>query len=98
MTRPNQTKALLDITDVLFQVYKKIDTAKYPEILVNKLVNYIYIVGFDNKIRFIDNDEKLLIELGIFLKKLELIVNIKQTLQINRNFIVIQKQCLNDKI
>ncbi|HAP8853142.1 TPA: bacteriocin immunity protein, partial [Enterococcus faecium] len=37
MTRPNQTKALLDITDVLFQVYKKIDTAKYPEILVNKL-------------------------------------------------------------
>ncbi|HFM6519079.1 TPA: bacteriocin immunity protein, partial [Enterococcus faecium] len=31
MTRPNQTKALLDITDVLFQVYKKIDTAKYPE-------------------------------------------------------------------
>ena len=28
MTRPNQTKALLDITDVLFQVYKKIDTEK----------------------------------------------------------------------
>lgn len=69
MTRPNQTKALLDITDVLFQVYKKIDTAKYPEILVNKLVNYIYIVGFDNKIRFIDNDEKLLIELGDISKK-----------------------------
>ena len=69
MTRPNQTKELLDITDVLFKIYKKIDTAKYPEILVNKLVNYIYIVGFDNKIRFIDNDEKLLIELGDISKK-----------------------------
>lgn len=48
----DKTKAILDITDVLLQVYKKIDSEKYPEILINKLVNYIYIVGFDNKIHF----------------------------------------------
>lgn len=42
---------------------------KYPEILINKLVNYIYIVGFDNKIHFLGNDEKLLIELGDISKK-----------------------------
>ena len=47
------------------QVYKKIDSEKYPEILINKLVNYIYIVGFDNKIHFFQEMiEKLLIELG----------------------------------
>lgn len=65
----DETKAILDITDVLLQVYKKIDSEKYPEILINKLVKYIYIVGFDNKIHFLGNDEKLLIELGDISKK-----------------------------
>ena len=64
LMKRDKTKAILDITDVLLQVYKKIDSEKYPEILINKLVNYIYIVGFDNKIHFLGNDEKLLIELG----------------------------------
>lgn len=50
MDRPQKTSGLLDITDVLLQVYKKIDTTKYPEYLLNKLVNYIYSVGFDQKI------------------------------------------------
>ncbi|ENZ5663371.1 bacteriocin immunity protein [Enterococcus hirae] len=67
--RNNYTNSLLDITDVLLQVYKKIDTVKYPEILVNKLVNYIYIVGFNNDIHFFDEDEKLLRELGNISKK-----------------------------
>lgn len=36
-----QTPALIDITDVLLQVYKKLDTVKNPEVWVNRLVNYI---------------------------------------------------------
>ncbi len=64
-----KTKAILDITDVLLQVYEKIDSEKYPEILINKMVNYIYIVGFDNKIHLLENDEKLLIELEDIPKK-----------------------------
>ncbi|KAJ67397.1 hypothetical protein P787_0665 [Enterococcus faecalis MN16] len=51
------------------QVYEKIDSEKYPEILINKMVNYIYIVGFDNKIHLLENDEKLLIELEDIPKK-----------------------------
>ncbi|EOS7767124.1 bacteriocin immunity protein [Enterococcus hirae] len=69
LMKRDKTKAILDITDVLLQVYKKIDSEKYPERLINKLVNYIYIVGFDNKIHFLGNDEKLLIELGDISKK-----------------------------
>ena len=33
-----QTPALIDITDVLLQVYKKLDTVKNPEVWVNRLV------------------------------------------------------------
>lgn len=93
----DKTKAILDITHVLLQVYKKIDSEKYPEILINKMVNYIYIVGFDNKIHFLGNDEKLLIELGDISKKagiMELTVNIKLISQTSLNSIVILKKYL----
>ncbi|WP_282802077.1 bacteriocin immunity protein [Secundilactobacillus kimchicus] len=58
-----QPKELRDITDVLTQVYKKIDSTKNPEALVNRLVNYIYVAGF-GAIHLKPEDEKLLIELG----------------------------------
>ena len=60
MDRPQKPSGLLDITDVLLQVYKKLDTVRYPEYLINKLVNYIYSVGFDQKIRFMGRDGELL--------------------------------------
>ncbi|GAA2967939.1 hypothetical protein FC48_GL000699 [Ligilactobacillus murinus DSM 20452 = NBRC 14221] len=41
--RPEKSSALLDILDVLAQVYKKIDQEEYPEYLVDRLVKYIYI-------------------------------------------------------
>lgn len=62
--RPDQVGGLIDITDVLLQVYKKLDDTKAVEPLVNRLVNYIYSVGFANKIHFDRKQEHLLIELG----------------------------------
>lgn len=40
--RPEKSSALLDILDVLAQVYKKIYQEEYPEYLVDRLVKYIY--------------------------------------------------------
>ncbi|MCD2257468.1 bacteriocin immunity protein [Lactobacillus sp. CC-MHH1034] len=59
-----QTSELLDITDVLAQVYQKIDTAKNPEALVNRLVNYIRIVSSKGRLHFPPAEEKLMIDLG----------------------------------
>lgn len=36
MDRPQKPSGLLDITDVLLQVYKKLDTVRYPEYLIRK--------------------------------------------------------------
>ena len=35
MDRPQKPIGLLDITDVLLQVYKKLDTVRYPEYFLN---------------------------------------------------------------
>ncbi|WP_416353407.1 bacteriocin immunity protein [Agrilactobacillus fermenti] len=59
-----QTSEILDITDVLAQVYRKIDTAKNPEALVNRLVNYIRIVSSKGKLHFPPAEEKSMIDLG----------------------------------
>lgn len=59
-----QTPALIDITDVLLQVYKKLDTVKNPEVWVNRLVNYIYIVGKASNVGFNRQEEAMLIALG----------------------------------
>lgn len=67
--RPDKRSGLLDILDVLAQVYKKIDKEEYPEYLVDRLVKYIYTVGFNNKIRFLGGDGKLLVELSDVAKK-----------------------------
>ncbi|MCV5888766.1 bacteriocin immunity protein, partial [Escherichia coli] len=40
--RPEKNSGLLDILDVLAQVYKKIDQEEHPEYLVDRLVKYIY--------------------------------------------------------
>lgn len=59
-----QTPELTDITDVLLQVYKKLDTVKDPEVWVNRLVNYIYLVGKAGNVEFGHNAEAKLIALG----------------------------------
>ncbi|MGM0212778.1 bacteriocin immunity protein [Enterococcus sp. AZ109] len=58
--QPDPSEGLQDIIEVLLQVYKKLDTAKNPEALVNRLVNYIYSVGFNQHIHFDKPAEKLL--------------------------------------
>lgn len=63
MQQSNKSAALLDITDVLVQVYSKLDQTKNKEALVNRMVNYIYIVGFSN-ITLSKTAESNLIELG----------------------------------
>lgn len=68
MQQSNKNSALLDITDVLVQVYSKIDQAKNKEALLNRMVNYIYIVGFSN-INLSKKAENDLIELGDIAKR-----------------------------
>lgn len=62
--RPNPQPKLIEINEVLLQVYQTLETEKNPEPLINRLVNYIYRVGFDHKIHFDREEEALMIGLG----------------------------------
>lgn len=62
--RPDQTPPMQDITDVLGQVYLKLDKAKNPEALVNRMVNFVRIKASVGKIHFAKPQESLLIELA----------------------------------
>lgn len=62
--RPVKSSELLDIIDVLSQVYSTIDIAKNPEALINRLVQYIRSVGIKGRLYFPKNEEKLIINLG----------------------------------
>ena len=61
--REDHSAELIDITDVLLQVYTKLDHEKNPAALVNRLVNYIRSMALKGKIHFPSEDEKLMIEL-----------------------------------
>lgn len=63
-SRTEQPRKLLDITDVLSQVSLKLDSESNPEVLVNKLVNYIRSVAIAGRINFSKEEEALVIELG----------------------------------
>lgn len=71
VTRPdyNDNSGLKDITDVLIQVNKTIETNKYPERLVSKLVAYIYSMGPAHKIFFPKEQESIINELGVIAQK-----------------------------
>lgn len=56
---------LLDIIDVLAQVYRKLPETKNPEALLNRLVNYIRSVALAGQIHFPTNEEKLIADIGI---------------------------------
>jgi len=68
MQRSDKTAHLLNITDVLAQVYLKVDRVKNPEALVSKLVNYIYMEGF-SRVSLSKAEEHWLIELGNISKR-----------------------------
>jgi len=61
--------SLHDITDVLLQVEKIIDSSKYPERLISKLVSYIYSMGPAHKIYFPKEQEELIDNLGVIAQK-----------------------------
>ncbi|NSO89360.1 bacteriocin immunity protein [Vagococcus fluvialis] len=60
----NKSSEMLDIIDVLTQVYLKIDTTKNPEALINRLVHYIRSVAIKGRIYFPPEEEDLIIKLG----------------------------------
>lgn len=62
--RPNPNEQLVNITDVLLQAYKLLETANDVPVLVNRVCNYIYSVGFDGRLRLNREEEAKLIELG----------------------------------
>ncbi|ARY92611.1 MULTISPECIES: bacteriocin immunity protein [Lacticaseibacillus] len=57
-----QSSELYNLTGVLMQVYKKLDHVHAPESLVNRLVNYVNIVGFTN-IHFSKKEEQIFMKL-----------------------------------
>lgn len=56
---------LLDIIDVLAQVYRKLPETKNPEALLNRLVNYIRSVALAGRIHFPTNEAKLIADIGV---------------------------------
>lgn len=67
--RKEQSNELLDIEDVLLQVYKKLDTVKNPEALINRLVQYIRSISLKGRLHYSSKEENLIIQLGEFGKK-----------------------------
>lgn len=65
---PDQSPYLLNITDVLSQVYMKLDTVDNPEAWLSRLVNYIYMEAF-GRVHFSREEDNLLIELGDLSKR-----------------------------
>lgn len=68
MARPEKDSHLLNITDVLKEVYGKIDKDKNPTDLLTRLVKYIYIEGF-SRISLSKTEEADLIALGDISKR-----------------------------
>ena len=62
--RNDKSQELLDILDVLGQVYKNIDDSKHPEALVNRLVNFIRSTAIRGRLNFPKNQETLIINLS----------------------------------
>ena len=69
VARTDKSKEILVILDVLSQVNKKLDKERHPEVLINKLNQYIDITASTGKIKFSNEEEKLTIELSIIGQK-----------------------------
>lgn len=66
---PDQSAEVLNITDVLLQVYTKLDQEKQPEVLINKLVHYIRSMALKGRLHFPKKEEELMIALGLVSQK-----------------------------
>lgn len=53
-----------DINEVLLKVYSKLDDNKENEILINRLVNYIYFTALTEKIMFNEEQNDLINQLN----------------------------------
>lgn len=67
--REEQPSEILDITDVLLQVYKKLDQEKNPAALLNRLVNYIRNASLKGRLHYTKKEEILMIQLGVLGQK-----------------------------
>lgn len=63
LARDEQPGAILDITDVLMQVYRKIDAATHPEQLIDQLMNYIRNTSMERHLHFTKDEEANIINL-----------------------------------
>lgn len=63
--REEKSAELLNITDVLLQVYKKLDESDNPEALVQRLVNYIRNAALKGRVYFPKKEEGLMIGLAV---------------------------------
>lgn len=60
---------LEDISDVLIQVNKTIDTDKYPDRLLSKLITFIYSMGPAGNIYFPKNQEQIINKIAVLAQK-----------------------------
>ena len=63
--RKQLSSELLDIIDVLQQVYQTIDQASEPEIVINHLVNYIRSQAIKGRLHFPKSQEEAIMNLGV---------------------------------
>jgi len=64
--KSDKSANMLNITDVLMQVYSKLDEAENPEALVDRLAKYIYSEAMGGRIHFEKEEEALLMDLASF--------------------------------
>jgi hypothetical protein len=67
--RKLKSAKLNDIIDVLLQVSSKLPTAKNPEALVMRLINYIRSVSLEDQLHYSKDEENLIIELEVIGQK-----------------------------
>ncbi|MGL5684268.1 MAG: bacteriocin immunity protein [Vagococcus fluvialis] len=60
----NQSIEVLDILDCLRQVYVKIDKEKRPEVLVNRLVQYVRSLSLKGRLHYPKKEEALMMILS----------------------------------
>ncbi|WP_026049580.1 bacteriocin immunity protein [Liquorilactobacillus vini] len=70
--REVKSAKLNDIIDVLRQVSKKLSTAKNPEALVMRLINYIRSVSMAGRLHYSKEEENLIINLEMIGQKVGL--------------------------
>ncbi|MHC5190039.1 bacteriocin immunity protein [Enterococcus cecorum] len=58
--RKNESTAIYDITDCLFQVYQKVELVKNPEMMISALSNYIYVVSLNGRVQYSKEESNII--------------------------------------